>query len=127
MSEPLGAGVEETEDRHGAFPRLDAEQRALLRRLGNVRKVEAGEVLFHAGGADYDFFVVESGAVTIVQSYGTENRVIAVHGAHRFLGELSLLTGSHAMLTAVVRDAGEVIQVPRAALRILAAEDEDLI
>jgi thioredoxin reductase (NADPH) len=127
MSEPLGFGVEEPEDRHGAFPRLDEEQRAQLRRLGEVRAVEAGEVLYRAGGTDYDFFVVESGAVTMVQGYGTENRVILVHGQHRFLGELSLLTGSRAVLTAVVRDPGEVIQVPRDMLRQIAAEDEDLI
>jgi thioredoxin reductase (NADPH) len=127
MTEPLGAGLEEPANRQGAFPRLDDEQRARLLRLGTVRKVEAGEVLFRAGAADYDFFVVESGAIAVVQDYGTENRVIAVHGPHRFLGELSLLTGSHAVLTAVVRDPGEVIQVPRAALRVIAAEDEDLI
>jgi thioredoxin reductase (NADPH) len=127
MSEPLGFGVEETENRHGAFPKLDEQQRAHLRRLGEVRKVESGEVLYRAGGADYDFFVVESGAVAMVQGYGTENRVIVVHGPHRFLGELSLLTGSRAVLTAVVRDPGEVIQVPREMLRLLAAEDEDLI
>jgi thioredoxin reductase (NADPH) len=127
MTEPLGAGIEEPENRHGAFPRLNDEQRMRLRALGEVRKVEEGEVLFHAGAADYDFFVIESGAVAVVQGYGTENRVIAVHGRHRFLGELSLLTGAHAVLTAVVRDPGEVIQVPRAALRRVAAEDEDLI
>jgi thioredoxin reductase (NADPH) len=127
MTEPLGAGIEEPEDRQGAFPRLSDEQRARLRRLGRVRKVEAGEVLFHAGGADYDFFVIESGAVAVIQGYGTENRVIAVHGKHRFLGELSLLTGSRAVLTAVVRDPAEVIQVPRDSLRQVAAEDEDLI
>ena len=127
MSEPLGLGVEEPENRHGAFPRLDEQQRARLRSLGKVRQVEAGEVLFHAGGTDYDFFVVESAAVAVVQGYGTENRVIAVHGEHRFLGELSLLTGSRAVLTAVVRDPGEVIQVPRDSLRLVAAEDEDLI
>jgi thioredoxin reductase (NADPH) len=127
VSEALGTGVEEPENRHGAFPRLDEQQRARLRSLGEVRQVEAGEVLFHAGGTDYDFFVVESGAVAVVQGYGTENRVIAVHGEHRFLGELSLLTGSRAVLTAVVRDPGEVIQVPRDSLRQVAAEDEDLI
>ena len=59
-----------------------------------MRPVEPGEVLFREGDAGYDFFVVESGAVTIVQGYGHENRVIAVHGPHRFLGELNLLTGS---------------------------------
>ena len=42
--------------------------------------VEPGEVLFREGDAGYDFFVVESGAVAIVQGYGHENRVIAVHG-----------------------------------------------
>ncbi len=126
MSEPLGVGMEEPENRNGAFPRLSEEQRARLRALGMVRKVESGEVLFRDGDAGYDFFVVESGVVAIVQGYGSENRVIAVHGPHRFLGELNLLTGSRAYLTAVVRDPGEVIQVPVAALRALVAEDEEL-
>jgi len=52
--------------------------------------------------------------------------VIAVHGARRFLGELNLLTGSQIYLTAVVRDAGEVIQVPVERLRQIIAEDEEL-
>jgi len=123
MSDPLGLGVEEPENRNGAFPRLDE---ARLRALGTVREVQSGEVLFRDGDAGYDFFVVESGAVAIVQGYGSENRVIAVHGAHRFLGELNLLTGARAYLTAVVRDPGEVIQVPLAALRAASHEDEEL-
>lgn len=126
MSEPLGLGVEEPENRNGAFPRLDDQQRARLRALGKVREVESGEVLFRDGDEGYDFFVVESGVVAIVQGYGSENRVIAVHGPHRFLGELNLLSGSRVYLTAVVRDPGEVIQVPVAALRALVAEDEEL-
>ena len=126
MSDPLGLGVEEPENRNGAFPRLDEQQRARLRALGTVREVQSGEVLFRDGDAGYDFFVVESGAVAIVQGYGSENRVIAVHGAHRFLGELNLLTGARAYLTAVVRDPGEVIQVPLAALRAASHEDEEL-
>ena len=80
MSELLGIGVEEPADRHGAFPRLDDAQRAQLRALDTVRTTTAGEVLFAEGDAGYDFFVVESGAVVIVQGYGGENRVIAVHG-----------------------------------------------
>jgi thioredoxin reductase (NADPH) len=126
MSELLGVGLEEPADRHGAFPRLDDAQRAQLRALGTVRTTSPGEVLFAEGDAGYDFFVVESGAVVIVQGYGDENRVIAVHGQHRFLGELNLLTGSAANLTAVVRDAGEVIQVPVDRLREIVANDEDL-
>jgi thioredoxin reductase (NADPH) len=125
-AEPLGAGMPEPIDRNGAFPRLTDEQRDRLRAVGHARAVTSGEVLFRDGDPGYDFFVVESGAVAVVEGYGHENRVIAVHGPHRFLGEINLIAGSPAYLSAVVRDAGEVIQVPAAALRALLAEDEEL-
>ena len=124
MSKPIGYGVEEPENRNGAFPRLNTGQRAMLRSVGTTRQVQSGEVLFREGDAPYDLFVVESGAVAIVQGYGVDNRVIAVHGAHRFLGELNLLTGSPAQLSAVVRDPGEVIQVAVGPLRKLVSEKE---
>jgi len=109
--EPLGAGMEEPANRNGAFPRLDDDQLARLRAAGRVRAVEPGEVLFREGEAGYDFFAVESGAIAIVQGYGRENHVVAVHGPHRFLGEIGLLKGEAAYVTAVVRDAGEIVQV----------------
>src|SRR5215217_4292608 len=121
----VGLGVEERPDSHGAFPRLDETQRARLRTLGTTRPAAAGEVLFSEGDETYDFYVVESGAVAMVQGYGAEDRIIAVHGAHRFLGELNLLTGGRVYLTAVVRDAGEVTQIPARRLRQLVAEDPD--
>ncbi len=126
MSEPLGLGVEEPPDRNGAFPRLDADLRGRLREVGETRTVLTGQVLFQEGDPGYDFFVVESGVVAIVQGYGHENRVIAVHGPHRFLGEINLLTGSPAYLSAVVRDSGEVIQVSADRLRKLVADDDEL-
>jgi thioredoxin reductase (NADPH) len=64
--------------------------------------------------------------VAIVQGYGDENRVIAMHGAKRFLGELSMLTGQRIYLSGVVRDGGEVTQVPVAKLREIVAEDKSL-
>ncbi len=125
-TQPIGAGVAEAIDRDGAFPRLDESQRAKLRELGRVRAVEPGEVLFAAGDESSDFFVIESGAVTIVQGLGAENRVIAVHGQHRFLGELSLITGQRLYLSGIVRDPGEVIQVPLDKLREIVTEDKTL-
>ena len=126
MTEPLGFGMEEPADRHGAFPRLDDEQRARMRAVGEVRSVRSGEILFAEGQAGYDFFVIESGAVAIVQGHGQENRVVAIHGPHRFLGEINLLTDSPAYLSAVVRDDGEVIRVPASRLRELVSTDEEL-
>ena len=126
MAESLGAGLEETVDRNGAFPRLSDEVRARLRAVGRVRTVQAEEVLFREGDPSYDFFVIESGVVMIVQGYGHENRVVAVQGPHRFLGEVNLLTGSPPYLSAVVRDPGEVIQFSAEQLRELVSGDEEL-
>jgi thioredoxin reductase (NADPH) len=122
----IGVGVAETADRDGAFPRLDENQRTRLRSLGRLRTVEPGEVLFAAGDEGSDFFVIESGAVAIVQGLGQENRVIGLHERHRFLGELSLLMGQRLYLSGVVRDAGQVIQVPVEKLREIVAEDKAL-
>jgi thioredoxin reductase (NADPH) len=126
VSEPLGIGIEERAESDGAYPRLTETQRARLRALGEVRAVSPGEVLFREGEPGYDFFVIESGAVAIVQGYEQENRVVVVHGRHQFLGELGLLTGSRVYLSAVVRDGGEVIQVPAGRLRALLGEDEEM-
>jgi thioredoxin reductase (NADPH) len=126
VSDPITSVVEDPAGQDGAFPRLSDERRARLRALGQVRAVEAGEVLFRDGDVTCDFFVVESGAVAIVQGYERENRVIVVHGPHSFLGELNLLAGSRIYLTAVVREAGEVIQVPVARLREVVAQDPEL-
>ncbi len=124
--QPVGAGLPETPERDGAFPRLDDDQLARLRKLGRLRRVEQGERLFAAGDPTSDFFVIESGTVAIVQGYGQENRVIAVHGRHRFLGELGMLAGQRLYLTGVVRDPGEVIQVPLEELRRVVREDMSL-
>lgn len=118
--------MEEPPNRNGAFPRLADEHRERLRAIGSVRSVEPGEVLFREGDDAYNFFVVESGVVAIVEGYGEADRVIAIHGTHRFLGELNLLTGARVALSAVVRDAGEVIEVDAAQMRRLLADDEEL-
>jgi thioredoxin reductase (NADPH) len=125
MSEPLGAGVE-IQPPGDRGPRLTAEQRDRLRALGTVRATSPGDVLFRDGDESYDFFIVESGAVTIVQGFEREDRVLAVFGPHQFLGELGLLTGARVYLSAVVRDGGEVIQVPAARMRKLLGDDEEL-
>jgi len=126
MTEPLGLGMDEPADRHGAFPRLDDDQRARLRALGETIATQPGQVLFREGDDGYDFYVVESGTVAIVQGLGGQNRVIAVHGTHRFLGELGLLSGVRPFLSAVVRDGGEVTRVDVVRLRELVRDDEDL-
>ena len=86
----------------------------------------AGEYLYREGDAGYDFFVVLAGAVEIVVNDQGKEKVIARHDARRFLGELNLLTGQRVYVSARVAESGEVIAVPRDALRRLIATDPNL-
>ena len=115
---------EETPDLPGAFPRLSDAQIAALDAQGQRRPVQLGRVLFAEGDRDCGFFVVLAGRVASVEGNETpEERVIAVHGTGRFLGELSLLTGEGAWYSAVALEAGEVLEVPAARIRELVARD----
>jgi thioredoxin reductase (NADPH) len=110
--------LEETRDQQGAFPRLSSDAIAALEDYGEHRRTTEGEVLYADGDKAYDFFVLLSGKVAIIQGAGTpKERVIGLHGEGRFLGELNLLTGEAVYLTARVIEAGEVLQVPRRRLR----------
>jgi thioredoxin reductase (NADPH) len=113
----------ETPDASGAYPRLSEQQIAAIEIAGRRRAVSPGEVLIRTGDVSYDFFVVLSGKVATIDESPPTAELLAIHGARRFLGELSLLTGQASPLTAVVREPGEVLQIPSERLRDLATQD----
>jgi CRP-like cAMP-binding protein len=83
-----------------------------------------GDTLFREGDAGYAFHVVVSGTVAIVEDHGrTGQRVISVHGRHRFLGELDLFSGQPVSLTALVLQPAEVLRVEREQLRAVFTAD----
>ena len=116
----------ETPDPGGAAPRLSEAQIELLGRHGERRPTEVGDVLYREGDESYDFVVVLAGLVAAVEEIAGKERPVAVHGRGRFLGDLNLLTGGRAYISAVVREAGEVLLVPRDRLRSLLAEETEL-
>ena len=121
------APLPETPDLQGAYPRLSDEQVQSLSAHGERRATRPGEILYRAGEENYDFFVVLAGTVAVVeQEDGGAERVVAVHGPGRFLGELSLLCDQAALLTAVVQEAGQVLAVPVERLRELVSQDPAL-
>ncbi|MFF7158979.1 FAD-dependent oxidoreductase [Streptomyces sp. NPDC008139] len=115
-----------TADVHDAYPRLTDDQMALLDPAGQVRQVREGEHLFRAGERTEQFFVVLSGTVAVVEGQGDQEQVVQLHGPHSFLGELGLLEGQTAFLSAVVRTPGEVLAVGSAALRDLLSREPAL-
>ena len=109
-----------------AFLQLNDAELAVLEPLGVRRAVSPGEYLYREGDPRYEFYVVLAGAVEIVVNSGGKDRVIARHPAGRFLGELNLLTGQRVFVSARVAEPGEVLAVPRDALRRLIATDASL-
>src|SRR5215210_884409 len=84
-------------------PTLREDQIEILRRYGETRKTEVGDILFRAGDTSNDFIVVLEGEVEVIDDFAGEARTIGVFLASRFPGELNMLTGQAMYLTAVVR------------------------
>lgn len=112
-----------------AFPTLDASQLDRLRAFGEVLTLGSGEHVFVAGQTSYPFIVILTGEVVVVRSNleGSEEVVVASHGAGRFLGELSLLTGERASLSAhAAAPDTTVLHIPVDRFRQLMASEPDI-
>jgi thioredoxin reductase (NADPH) len=108
-------------------PRLRTDQIEILKRYGEIRKTEVGEVLFRAGDTRNDFIVILEGEVKVGDDFaGEELRTIGVFHESRFLGELNMLTGQAMYLTGVVSEAGEVLSIPRERLKEVVTEEPNI-
>ena len=102
-----------------AAPVLNASQLAEMAAFGVERSTVAGEILFEAGEASYDLFVVLAGAAEVLRSEGGEEMTLATFGPGMFIGELTLLTGQRRFLTGRVTGAGRVLVIEQAQFRRL--------
>jgi thioredoxin reductase (NADPH) len=122
-----GEQVEETPDVGGAYPRLSTRHLDLLRRHGDTRAVAPGDVLVAEGQRDRDFYVVLSGQVAVIEGHGTPHaRIVRVHGPHRFLDELSLLTGQPSFVSMVAVTPAEVLAVALPVLYDMVRQEPEL-
>jgi thioredoxin reductase (NADPH) len=90
---------------------LDDEMLADVAAVGYERAAERGEILYRAGDESPPFFVVLEGEVEVIRSADGGEAVVATRGERGFLGELNLLTGQRAYLTARVSKPGRVLVV----------------
>jgi thioredoxin reductase (NADPH) len=104
-----------------ASPVLSASELAEVAEFGVEQSVVDGQLLFEAGEASYDLFVVLEGEVEIVRAdgEGIDNEPIFVFGPGNFVGELNLLTGQRRFLTARVSRAGRMLVIPQPEFRRL--------
>jgi thioredoxin reductase (NADPH) len=104
-------------------PTLSRAQLARLAELGEDRTADVGEVLYRVGDSRYQFIAIREGEVAVLDDAGGE---IVRHGMSGFLGELTLLSGQTALVTAVVTRPLRYIAVDREVLRLLLYEDAPL-
>jgi thioredoxin reductase (NADPH) len=102
-----------------AFPVLSASELSEIAAFGTERPISAGELLFEAGEASYDLFVILEGQIEIVRFDTPDAVVIAAYGPGGFAGELNLLTGQHRTLTCRVTQPGRVLVIGEAEFRRL--------
>ncbi|MFD7025670.1 FAD-dependent oxidoreductase [Promicromonospora sukumoe] len=108
-------------------PQLTDAQWDKLIAHATPRDVDRGDYVFRSGERDYPMVLVESGEVEVVRDalrwIGEE--VVATMGPRSFAGELGLLNGQSAFLSARATGPGRVWCLARPDLRrILAQEDE---
>jgi thioredoxin reductase (NADPH) len=109
------------------FPTLTQAQINRLLLHGNVRKVEAGDTLFQPGDTNIPFFVILSGSMEIVQPDLKGERLIVVHDkVGHFTGELTMISGRRALVTARVKAPGEFLEISADGLRSVIARDAEL-
>jgi thioredoxin reductase (NADPH) len=75
-----------------------------------------GETVFRAGDAELDLFVIESGAVDILNP-AADNSIIVTHGPRQFAGDIDLLTRRPVIVTGVAHGETTLLRVPGNRLR----------
>jgi phosphoserine phosphatase RsbU/P len=88
------------------FKNLPGNELEYVVEKSNLVEIPDGNVLIHEGEQADHFYVVVSGEFEVIKALGTDDeRLIAVHGAGQFLGELGLLNPD-GLRTASIRSRG---------------------
>src|SRR5579863_8763505 len=118
--------INEPDQQAEAFPVLTPAQIDRVRPYGNVRPVQAGEVLFEPGKLGMSCFVVLSGKLDIAVFGLFGEHVFVTYGPGQFSGEVVLISGARALSRGRVGEPGEFLELSAEALRTLTARDAEL-
>jgi len=99
-----------------AFPHLTARDLEQLRPFGTPCSYEDGQVIFSAGGDAIDLFVIESGAMEILNP-AQDNRSVVTHGPGQFSGDIDLLTRRPPLVTGVARGRTHLTRISGVRIR----------
>jgi thioredoxin reductase (NADPH) len=101
-----------------AFPRLPSDEIELVRTVAQAQVFREGDFVFKAGQKDIDLFVIERGAIEVINPTD-HNRPVVMHGPGEFTGDIDLLTRRPTIVTGIARGETSVLRVPGSELRRL--------
>lgn len=104
-------------DTEVAFPVFSGRDLERLVARGHRRDVKAGDVLFAQGDRAFCFYVILAGAVDIIEHATDTPHVVTTHRVGQFTGDVDMLTGRVALVTAQVVEDGQVLMMSTAEMR----------
>ena len=108
------------------FPVLSEAQIGRLAAHGSRRSIHVGEVLVKSGEPLAHFYVVVAGRIELFRHSPVGDEFVVAVTAGQFSGEVNLLSGRRALITAVVKEPGELIVIERDELLRLVQTDSEL-
>lgn len=113
-------------DHDVAFPTLSDKDLTDLAARGHAREVHTGEVLFAEGEPNLSFFVVQNGAIEILEHSRGTPHTVTIHRPGSFTGDVDVLSGRAILVTGRVAEDGKVLQLSTEELRRAVAELPEL-
>jgi thioredoxin reductase (NADPH) len=103
------------------FPRLTPEQVEYLGEIGTQLSFARGDVVFEHGQRETPLYVVQSGAVDIIDQAAEGDRYFTQCREATFIGDLSMFTGEPTLAAGFAAEPTSLIALPPEDLRRLDA------
>jgi thioredoxin reductase (NADPH) len=111
----------------GSTPTFTAGDIERLSAYGQTTDVAVGDLIFADGEANYDLVIVLEGRLEVVENIGRpDEAIISTYGPGQFPGEISLLTGQRAFLTAIMREPGRALRIRAQNVHTIIEQEPDL-
>ena len=105
-----------------AFPTFDHDQLSVVAEVGELVRFETNQTLIKQGQKGYPFYVIKSGSVRIVEILDDAEALIVNHGPGEFTGDVDMLTGRSAVISAIANEQVVAYQLCAGRLRKLLSE-----
>lgn len=99
---------------------------AAVAKVAKCTTYHDGEVLIKAGKTKFVFHVIKKGAIEVLDCSGNEPKVLLVHEATEFTGDMANLAGRASNLSAVAKGTVEVYEIRPEELQEIINEQPDL-